>query len=417
MRYRDNLPLVGANLVRTIYIVGSAVVLQLYLKDLGASPFQVAMLESVFWLGLFIFSPLWGALSDASGRRKVFLVTSILAAGVIIPVYWYLDTTMAVLGLRFLFAVIAAAFPPVALAAMSTQTAVADRGKDIAPYFTSRAIGFLIGWGGSGFMVDLLGFQSAFLLFGGVAVAGFLIAVSIRDVDTPESVTWQAVWRNAKRRWVPRRTDGALRERGLPYLYSAISLRKAAIIGTFSLIAVYATDVLGVTASFLGIVLALNPVGQILSMDFFGGLADLIGRRQVFLFGLAATIPVPFLLTVAHPPLVFALTYLLVGFSFAALTEGGTSFIGDVAPDARQGEFMGFRKSAQGLAGFLGPIVAGVLATVYGYTVMLYAMGGLTILALIVGWIGMEETLDEPSTRSLHRDVIEVFASVTRRLR
>lgn len=415
MRYRDNLPLVGTNLVRTIYIVGSAVVLQLYLKSLGASPFEIALLESVFWLGLFVMSPLWGALSDASGRRKVFLTTSILAAGLIIPFYWYMDTVTAVLALRFGFAIVAAAFPPVALAAMSTQTDVAERGKDLAPYFSSRAIGFLIGWGASGFMVDLLGFQQSFQLFGGIAVLGFIIALIIKGVDTPESVTAQEVWQNAKQRWLPRRTDEALRERGLHYLYFAVFLRKAAIIGTFSLIAVYATDILGFSASFLGIVLALNPLSQILFLDFFGGLTDKVGRKKVFLFGLVATIPIPFLLTVAYAAPVFALVYLLVGFSFAALVEGSAAFIGDVAPDHRQGEFMGFRKSAQGLAGFLGPITAGLIATVYGYQAMFYVLGGLTILATLVAWLGIEESLDETSSNPLHRDAYDVIYAITRR--
>ncbi|MFB6076734.1 MAG: hypothetical protein ABEK12_01230, partial [Candidatus Nanohaloarchaea archaeon] len=46
MRYRDNLPLVVSNLVRLVYMVGIGVVLQLYLKGLGASPLLISMSEA-----------------------------------------------------------------------------------------------------------------------------------------------------------------------------------------------------------------------------------------------------------------------------------------------------------------------------------------------------------------------------------
>ncbi len=406
MRYRDNLPLVTANLVRMVYLVGFAVALQLYMRNvLGASPFTVSLLESVFWAGLLIFAPLWGALSDASGRRTVFLASSILLAGATIPLFGLLSAPAEVLLLRFLFAVLASAFPPVALAAMSVDATAADRGKDVAPYHTSRAVGFLIGWGASGLAVDALGFQGAFLVFGLTGVVGFVAAVRIRGIDTPEAVTPAAVWRKARQRWVPSRGDASLRTEGLHYLYAGIFLRKMGLVGIFSLIAIYADNVLGFAASLIGLLLALNPAAQLAFIDFFGDLADRRGRRAVYLFGFVASIPVPFLLLVAEGPAVFGAAYLLIGVSFAALIEGSTAFIGDVAPAHRQGELMGFRKSAQGLAGVIGPIIAGAVATVYGYRAMFMVLGLLIIAGAVVVWIGVGESLGDGSGNALRHDL------------
>lgn len=411
MRYRDNLPLAGANLIRMIYMLGLVIVLQLYMKELGASPFEISLLEVMFWTGLFVFSPLWGAISDASGRRKVFLTASIVSAAAVIPFFAFADTVWAVLGLRFGFAVLASAFPPVALASMSMGAEKKHRGRSLAPYHSSRAIGFLIGWGGAGILLDAVGFTLTFYSLAAIGLLGFIVSLIITDVDTPEEVSLEEVWGKAKRRWLPSRRDSSLRERGLNYLYLGIFIRKAGILGLNSLVVVYAVESLGMSASVAGLLLALNPLLQLFFIDLFGVLVDRHGRKKIILLGFLGTVPVPLLISVAYSPWIFGLAYALVGFSFAAVVQGTTAFIGDVAPEKRQGELMGFRKSAQGLAGIVGPLTAGAVATLYGYEWMLYTVTGMIFLGFLVTWLGTSETLDEKVDHiSVRKDLEETFS-------
>jgi len=412
VRYRDNLPLVGANFTRMIYMVGSGVVLQLYLKELGASPFEVSLLEMVFWSALLIFSPLWGALSDSSGYRKVFLLVSILLGALVIPFYIFMDTIVAVLALRFSFSVITSAFPPVALAVMSKDSDGEERGKDIAPYHTSRALGFFLGWGGSGLLLDFLGFRSTFIAYALVGVLGFAGALRIRDVDSEGEISLREVWESARQRWVPSFGDVSFRRHGLHYLYIGIFLRKTAFIGIMSIIAVYAVDEVGLTASTLGVMLALNPLSQMAFLDFFGKVSDRYGRRNVFGIGFLGSVAFPILLAQASGVPLFGVAYLTLGFSFAAFVEGSTTFIGDVAPEGRQAEFMGFRKSFQGLAGVFGPLIAGYVATVYSYQQMLYLMAGIVFLSFLIGYLGTEESMETGDIGSLRQDVLQYVFSV-----
>lgn len=408
MRMRDDLPLVSANLLRLVYMVGIGIVLQLYLSDLGASPFVVSLSEVTFWAAMLLFAPLWGAMSDASGRRKVFLVGSMLGGAALLPLFGLMDTPAGVLALRFLFAVVTVAFPPVAIAAMSLDSDSEHRGRDLSAYHLSRALGFLIGWGGSGLLLDIVGFDGTFLAFAAVGTLGLLASLRVSGIDAPEPVTPQEIWREARRRWVPSRDDVTLRASGLHYLLGGIFLRKLAFIGIFSVIAIYAVDVLGVGRAVLGIVLAMNPLVQLVSVPFFGTVADRHGRRTVLLTGFMSTVPIPFLLLWAAEPVVFGAAYALLGFSFAAIVQGSTAFIGDVAPAGRQGELMGFRKSAQGLAGVIGPLLAGGVATLYGYRAMLVMMGVICILALITVMLGTDESLeDAPHATSLRQDFFD----------
>ncbi|MFB6076733.1 MAG: MFS transporter, partial [Candidatus Nanohaloarchaea archaeon] len=355
-----------------------------------------------------IVSPLWGAMSDVSGRRRIFLVASSLGAALLLPLFGLMGTVWQVLGLRFLFSLVAMAFPPVAIAAMSIGSDPERRGRSLSAYHTSRALGFLIGWGGSGILLDAVGFQGTYMVFGAVGLAGAAAAVRVQGIDTPTSITLSEVWREARDRWVPAPSDRILRSAGMHYLFLGIFLRKVAIIGILSLIAVYAVDVLGHSRTLLGIVLALNPLSQLLFLDFFGTVADRRGRRSALLVGFLPTIAFPLMLLHATSPVVFGATYVLLGFCFAAIVQGSTAFIGDVAPDGRQGELMGVRKSAQGLAGVIGPLLAGMTATLYGYGVMLTMTAGLTVAALLVVWTGVGEPLDDPASEtSLRRDYLD----------
>lgn len=390
-----------------VYMTGSAIVLQLYLDSMGATPFQVSLLEVVFWGGMLLVSPLWGAISDASGRRKIFLAISILIAGLIIPLFYYTETIGGVLGLRFVFALIAVAFPPVALAAMSQGAKQADRGKSLAAYNTSRAVGFFLGWGGAGLVLQTLGFQHTFLLFGGVGVLGFAAALLVRDIDTPEEVSLQEVWDKAKQRWTPSRDDASFQIHGLNYLYASLFLRKAGFIGIMSLIAMYTVGEVGISEAFLGYMMALNPLSQLVFINLFGSMTDRYGRKKIFLIGFLSSIPFPLLLLYAANPAALAMSFILLGFSYAALVEGSTAFIGDVAPNGRQGEFMGFRKSSQGLAGVCGPLLAGFLATRYGFPTMLLAMAVLITAGFLVAWRDTEESLHEPGMHdSIAKDIV-----------
>jgi multidrug resistance protein len=64
-------------------LIGFGIVLPLlptYAKDLGASPFMIGMIAAIYSGMQFIFSPIWGKLSDKIGRRPVMLVSIFLAA-------------------------------------------------------------------------------------------------------------------------------------------------------------------------------------------------------------------------------------------------------------------------------------------------------------------------------------------------
>lgn len=76
-------PLIILLLTVLLDLIGFGIVLPLlptYAKELGANPFMIGLIAAVFSIMQFIFSPLWGKLSDVIGRRPVMLISIFITA-------------------------------------------------------------------------------------------------------------------------------------------------------------------------------------------------------------------------------------------------------------------------------------------------------------------------------------------------
>ena len=76
-------PLLIVLLTVLLDLIGFGIVLPLlptYAKDLGANPAMIGLITAIFSIMQFIFSPLWGKLSDKIGRRPVMLISVFITA-------------------------------------------------------------------------------------------------------------------------------------------------------------------------------------------------------------------------------------------------------------------------------------------------------------------------------------------------
>lgn len=117
---------------------------------LGAvEPAQVArhtgLLTAVYTLSLFLFSPMWGRLSDLRGVRGVLLV-GLLGFGVTMLAFSFVESVAAIYAERFLSGMFAAAVTPVASAATgSFATTEQARARQLTFLSMAGTAGFLLG--------------------------------------------------------------------------------------------------------------------------------------------------------------------------------------------------------------------------------------------------------------------------------
>jgi len=75
---------------------------ELVVDELGGTVGDAALFFTVEMVAYLLFAPLWGALSDRSGRRRPFIVLGFAASGLIYFAYLWIHSIPLLLALRFL---------------------------------------------------------------------------------------------------------------------------------------------------------------------------------------------------------------------------------------------------------------------------------------------------------------------------
>lgn len=91
--------LFGAMLNLTLVVPGLK---ELVVDELGGTPADAALFVTVEMVAYLIFAPVWGLLSDRTGRRRPLIVAGFVVSGALYFTYLLLDTVPVLLSLRFL---------------------------------------------------------------------------------------------------------------------------------------------------------------------------------------------------------------------------------------------------------------------------------------------------------------------------
>ena len=362
----------------------------------GGSPLAIGLVLTVYFFGLMVFSPVWGAVADATGeRRKVLLVASVFAVLAVLPLT-VVDGVWAPLGVRTVYAAFAASYLPILLTVASERGGASGRGRSIGLFSSAQAVGFAAAQFLAGF---LLGSFAPWVLYLLVAAFAAVVVLAALVMDDPTSdadarLSVGEVTSEVRRRLFPTKEGRRhFRRNGLRWLYVAVFLRNATVIGTTSLMPVYLVSTLDLSEAIMGVLLAINPVGQIAFMYLVGRVADGSGRKSLITLGLIGSGAYSVLTAAAAFPssavgriAVATAAMVVLAAAFSGMRVGAVSFIGDVAPEDRESELIGFRSTARGFGGMLGPVVVGTVASLAGYQVAfalisLLAFAGAVIVA------------------------------------
>jgi len=385
---RRAIPLAGSSFFVATSVGGLGLVIQLYMKSLGASTFLIGLVATFESVGLLAGAWLWGSVSDYVKRRRLLALLA-LGLAALIGVLTLLPPTGVVLGtslFRFLFF---AGFGAVSIAIVSAVSLPGRRGKNLSYISSARSLGFAIGNVSLGVILELLGFRHAFALCTVLPI----VALGLLGLLPPE---------NPVR---PREKVGAWRavfSAGVADLFVATMLRQMAIYGTFSLLYVY-MDTIGISPAVMGAVSATNTATQVGALLAFGWLADRVGRRPIFMLGFALSAATPLVLIFAANVYGMVLGYMTLGVSFSSMYVGATAHIGDRVPHERHGQMIGLYESSRGLGGLFGPLIAGATVPWIGFKGMFLVMAGIATLGLLVMMAG----------RFVHREVRSVHVKPT----
>ncbi|QBD75093.1 MFS transporter [Ktedonosporobacter rubrisoli] len=196
-RYMTTALIVLAGCVALMF-TGFGIIIPIFpqrLASLGLGVEMLALMEGAFGLGTFLFSAPLGILADRIGRKPVvlfslggFILTNLVLATVNIPALF--------LAVRFVEGAVAAGLMPAAMAIVGDSVPVTHQGRWVGYISSASAAGIALGPGLGGFLYQILGYSSPFLLSAGLA----LLASVLTLVLLPETLAKQVLKERRQRK-------------------------------------------------------------------------------------------------------------------------------------------------------------------------------------------------------------------------
>jgi multidrug resistance protein len=376
-------PLVIIFLTVFIDLLGFGIIIPLlpfYAESFGANAFVIGLLGTSFSLMQFLFSPVWGRLSDRMGRRPIILIG--LAGSCASYLVLAVADTLALVFVARIVGGIAGANIPTAQAYIADVTTVENRARGMGLVGAAFGLGFIFGPALGGVLSHLgpsapMWFASA-LCGGNLAAAYFLL---------PESRTLNPARVTIGRMEALRR---ALKDRRLVLL--------AAFSGFETTFALFSERRFGFTISTIGYLFAF--IGCTLAL-----VQGVLVGRAVKRVGEARLIPVaiavigigigmvPFAWSV--PTLLVAIGTLAVGMGFNG--PALSSMVSRLTHADDQGGMLGLASSLASLGRVVGPAWGGFLFDNMGMTSPYLSGAAIMFVAVAVAVASLRSTSPQES--------------------
>src|SRR5215831_2770779 len=170
-----------------IDLIGFGIVVPLvpvYSKHLGAQGVVIGIIIASFSAMQFVFSPIWGRLSDRHGRRPILLISTAGAAGsyVLFALSCGLENHQAAIGLMVVSRMLAGLCGgniTVAQAYIADITPPENRSKRMGLIGMAFGLGFIVGPALGGLSLQFLGNSGPGLVAASLCAANFILAFFI----------------------------------------------------------------------------------------------------------------------------------------------------------------------------------------------------------------------------------------------
>ncbi|HAY98329.1 MAG TPA: MFS transporter [Mesotoga sp.] len=381
--FNKRLPLLLTSLIVFFVMFGFGLLLQLKLRELGASLLMVGLLTTVRGAVETLGSPAWGAISDSLKRRKPLMIVLVLTSALLYFAYSLIEIPLVFILFSALIAFFTAGFEPIAMA-LSTEhsrDSVRNTSRELSILNTANSMGMLSGRLLLSMLLVFFTVTQTINWYATIAFLAVIPALFLRDQE--HTVARRKGFLN---RLFPLKQDSSpLWENGLWAVYVGTFLRQLGTAGATSIIAIFMTERIGLSASATAIITSINPFMQIFSHIFFGRVMYRIGPRKSTLIGIGLTIFTMLFFAMAQSWVLIALGYFSLGIAFGAFINGAGTMISLSSPPERRAEFLGLLRSARAIGFMVGPLLAGTVAE-YSYFVMfimmasLIAAGGLIVI-------------------------------------
>ncbi|PTX97895.1 MFS transporter [Opitutus sp. ER46] len=169
---------------------------------------------------------------------------------------------------------------------------------------------------------------------------------------------------------------------------------------------------LGLTAVQLSWVAAAFMLGSAVCLVPFGRIADLVGRKRVFVTGTVCFTLTTLACGLAHSTVFLITARALQGMSAAMIFGTGLAILTSAFPANQRGRVIGFNASAVYIGLSLGPFVGGLLTRHFGWQSIFFATVPLGVASAIVAGRGLRTEVVERTTKPFDYVGVAIYATM-----
>ncbi|GEO58800.1 MFS transporter [Companilactobacillus bobalius] len=343
------------------------------LNLLGAAAFSLTYLSKA------LVSPLWGKLADLKGRKLMCLRASgvmtftILMVG-LSPNVWFLLFFRAMQGAF-------SGYINNANALMSVSAPVKIRGRVMSKLITGDITGLLIGPLIGGFLATTVGYRGAFF------VTSFMMAVVFLTTLIGVKEDFVPITKKELQPVLP-----IMKKIGWQFFLAlfgsllAVQATTNAITPMISLLVREIDSTSNNLVIITGIVSAAPGLATIVMAGLVGRLIDKLGALKSMLIFLTSAIICLILTSMVQNIWELIVLRFVLGISDAALIPSIQVLTIQNVPNSIFGRIFSYNQSAQAMGNVLGPMLAAVIATGFGYKSIFLFSAIIEILALMA-WL------------------------------
>jgi DHA1 family tetracycline resistance protein-like MFS transporter len=355
-------PLLIVFLTIFIDLVGFGIVIPLltfFAEEFDASPVDVGLLVASYSLMQFVFSPIWGNLSDRYGRRPILFLT-ILGSSVGYLIIGVAGSLWMVYAGRIIAGVTGGNLST-AQAYIADVTSRENRARGMGLFGMAFGLGFILGPALAG-ILSKFGMRVPFLFAAGLSLLNAVLLYLI----LPESRKPNEYDHNAEKRSRWSELASVFENRD----FTLVTIEYFFLVVAFSIMttgfAYYTMVKFGYGADSTGYLLAyVGILAAVMQGLVFGKLASRFGEIALTVVGclllVISFLIVPFVGADQGglPTLLLGVAGFAVGNSIAS--PAMTSLASKTADESQQGKSLGIMQSAASLARVIGPLLCGVL--------------------------------------------------------
>ena len=328
-------------------------------KDVTETVFEIGIIVASFSLAQIISEVYFGRLSDRRGKRIIFIRMGCISCSIVFALHYFADDAILLLIARVVGGVTTGMMIP----AMLAYSYEAGRQKrKVASVVSFHALGWLAGIVAAGVVNDT---GLIFLVSSGLFAAGLLTSARLPDTS-PQKAT------------APGTTKRVISTN--KFLFLSLLLRHIGAVSVWTILPLVLIEQMGAELWHVSVVYVANTMTAFVIMNVMAVRIN-ISNVTKFKAGIGTTAFV-FVGMALIEQWWQAMPFMaLVGFTWAFLYIGGSFHLMENNPKSTS---TGIFSSTISISSVIGPIAAGLIAVVYGYTAVMYFAVIIIIVAFAV---------------------------------